>query len=250
MRHASPPAQDGRRHAIGLAAAMGTAVPGVWFAPAVLAARRARLAMAPRLAGVGDPTGVAITFDDGPDPQSTPTVLAALDRLGWRATFFMLGRMAAAAPGLAHEVAAAGHEVALHGHDHRSLLLRGPGGARDDLRRGYQVLAELVGGPRWWRPPYGLISLPALAAARQLEMAPVLWSAWGRDWRRRATPSSVAADVLGGLAPGGTVLLHDSSCTSWPGSWRATVAALPLLAEQLDRVGLTVRPLVEHLAAR
>ena len=72
--------------------------------------------------GSGVPGHVALTFDDGPDPASTPKFLEALDDLGWHATFFMLGDMARRSPGLAAEVAAAGHEVAVHGDRHRSQL--------------------------------------------------------------------------------------------------------------------------------
>ena len=73
------------------------------------------------------------TFDDGPDPQSTPEFLAVLDELGWRATFFMLGDMVRRSPSIAREVAAAGHEVAVHGDLHRNMLWRTPG--RDRARR-------------------------------------------------------------------------------------------------------------------
>jgi peptidoglycan-N-acetylglucosamine deacetylase len=74
----------------------------------------------------------------------------------------------------------------------------------------------------------------------------VLWTAWGRDWRAEATPGSVVADVARGVVPGGTVLLHDSDCTSADASWRITVAALPLLAELFADHDLEVGPLRDH----
>jgi len=74
----------------------------------------------------------------------------------------------------------------------------------------------------------------------------VLWTAWGKDWRG-GPPDRVAAEVMRTLRGGGTVLLHDSDCTSRPGSWRSTVASLPLLAAQVE--GLEVRTLVDHLGA-
>ena len=61
----------------------------------------------------------------------------------------------------------------------------------------------------------------------------VLWTTWGRDWRQEATPESVIADVLRRYVDGGTVLLHDSDCESYPGSWRSTLGALPKLADEL-----------------
>jgi len=201
----------------------------------------------PRLVGRGRAGHVAITFDDGPDPASTPAVLDALDRLGWRATFFMLGTMATRAPGLVADVAAAGHEIAVHGFEHRNMLRRMPGAARADIRRCRDLLAEKAGAaPVWFRPPYGILSYGALRGAREAGLTTVLWTTWGRDWRREATPETVVHDVLRRYVDGGTVLLHDSDCESYPGSWRATVGALPRLADELAARGLEAGALGDH----
>lgn len=203
--------------------------------------------LAPALAGVGTPSHVAITFDDGPDSASTPAFLDVLDELGWRATFFMLGSMARRAPGLAAEVGAAGHEIGVHGHEHRTLLRLTPSAARDDLRRARDTVAAAAGVvPVWCRPPYGTLSLSGLRAARDLGLRCVLWTAWGRDWRAQATGESVAAEVLAGHVDGGTVLLHDSDCTSAPDCWRAALDALPRLAKGFADRGLRVGPVGEH----
>jgi hypothetical protein len=77
-------------------------------------------------------------------------------------------------------------------------------------------------------------------------MKAVLWTTWGRDWRAEATPESVCREVLEGYLDGGTVLLHDSDCTSDPGAWRSALDALPLLGEELHRRGLTVGPVGQH----
>jgi peptidoglycan/xylan/chitin deacetylase (PgdA/CDA1 family) len=109
------------------------------------------------------------------------------------------------------------------------------------------TIAELTGTqPQWFRPPYGALSTSTLIAARRAGLAPVLWTTWGRDWRSEATPGSIVDDVSSTLVPGATVLLHDSDCTSAPGSWKATLAALPTLAEAWEAAGLVVGPLVEH----
>src|SRR5947207_14914483 len=70
--------------------------------------------MRPGLAGIGRHDRVALTFDDGPDPASTPQFIEELDRLGWHATFFLLGEMVRRTPSLVGELVAAGHEVAVH----------------------------------------------------------------------------------------------------------------------------------------
>ncbi|MGH3854504.1 MAG: polysaccharide deacetylase family protein, partial [Pseudonocardiaceae bacterium] len=79
------------RPATALGVAASAAAVAGWAAPALLRARVLRTAVCPGLAGAGQRDSVALTFDDGPDPQGTPAVLDALDRLGWTATFFMLG---------------------------------------------------------------------------------------------------------------------------------------------------------------
>lgn len=216
-------------------------------APALTAIAPLRRHLFPRLAGIGASGHVALTFDDGPDPKSTPAFLDVLDGLGWHATFFMLGDMVRKAPGLAAEVAAAGHEVAVHGETHRSMLWRTPWSVADDVARGRDIVAGATGvDSEFFRPPYGMLSGGALRAARRCDLDVVLWTAWGRDWRPEATPESVTEDVLRGHLDGGTVLLHDSDCTSSPGSWMSAVGALPRLAESLALRDLRVGTLHEH----
>jgi peptidoglycan-N-acetylglucosamine deacetylase len=201
----------------------------------------------PRLAGMGSPDHVALTFDDGPDPASTPHFLEELDRLGMRATFFMLGVNADIHRSVAAEVAAAGHEVAAHGYHHRSQLFTPPGRVRDDVLHGIHTVAEATGQvPRWYRPPFGTLSNAGLLAAQRFGLRTVLWSAWGKDWTPEATADTVLAELDRDLGPGVTVLLHDSDCASAPGSWRATLGALPRLADRLASAGLRVGPLAEH----
>ena len=201
----------------------------------------------PRLAGRGRTDHVALTFDDGPDPLSTPFFLRALDERGIRATFFLLGCQARRSPGLVREIAAAGHETGIHGYLHRPLLLRGPRATYDDLARARDTVGALTGQPpRLFRPPYGVMSTAGHLAARRLGLTPVLWTCWGEDWTARATPDSVHRTVTRDLDGGGTILLHDSDCTSAPGAWRSALGALPRLLDVCDRRGLAVGPLREH----
>jgi peptidoglycan/xylan/chitin deacetylase (PgdA/CDA1 family) len=159
----------------------------------------------------------------------------------------MLGSMVARAPDLAAEIAAAGHEIGVHGFDHRYLPARGPRAAWSDLHRATDLITKVTGRrPALFRPPYGVLSGPALAAARSLGLTPVLWGAWGREWTPGATADSVFATLARDLGGGVTVLQHDSGGTSPPGSWQAGLAALPLLLDECDRRGLRVGPLSEH----
>jgi peptidoglycan/xylan/chitin deacetylase (PgdA/CDA1 family) len=193
----------------------------------------------PRRVG-GD--GVLLTFDDGPHPQGTPAVLGELDRAGVRALFFLVGEQVARDPGLAREIAAAGHELAVHGYRHRCLTLVSPWALRDDLARAEELIAAAAGRPsRYYRPPYGVFSPAALLIARRRGWMPLLWDAWGRDWRADATPGGVAALALRDCSPGGVLLLHDADHYSDAGSWRTTAAALPLVLDRLSARGL-LRP--------
>jgi peptidoglycan/xylan/chitin deacetylase (PgdA/CDA1 family) len=206
-----------------------------------------RRAAFPGLAGQGDPGHVALTFDDGPDPAATPRFAEVLASQGVRATFFLLGHMAARSPGLVADLAAAGHEIGVHGWEHRYLTLRGPRATREDMRRATEEIAAAAGTrPRLFRPPYGVLTGGALAAARHLGLTPVLWGAWGREWTAGSTPESVRATLTAGLHGGVTLLLHDSDCTSPAGSWRAALGALPLLLDDCASRGLAVGPLREH----
>jgi peptidoglycan/xylan/chitin deacetylase (PgdA/CDA1 family) len=219
-------------------------------APAVTSIGPLRRRLFPGLSGVGEPDHVALTFDDGPDPRSTPAFLAALREYEVKATFFLLGRMLEAAPGLGRELVEAGHEIAVHGWEHRCMLLRGPTATYDDLARAMECIVTVTGTvPGWYRPPYGVLSSSALRAARRLGLTPVLWTNWGRDWTRSATPASILATVTRDLGGGGTVLLHDSDCTSAPESWRNTLGALPPLLDEIHERGLSVGPLRDHVRA-
>ncbi len=235
------------RRPLGLALAGAAGAAAVHALPGLSNVDALRRRALPALSGIGTPGHVALTFDDGPHVGSTPAFLETLDRLGWRATFFMLGSMVDRAPALAAEVAAAGHEIAVHGYDHRSQLLRGPRAVTDDMALAVETIASATGRwPVWFRPPYGSLSAGGVVAARRHHLRPVLWSTWGRDWRAEATPSTVVDDVARHLGPGATVLLHDSDCTSAPGAWRSALGALNGLAELFSARELTVGPLADH----
>jgi peptidoglycan/xylan/chitin deacetylase (PgdA/CDA1 family) len=166
---------------------------------------------------------------------------------GVTATFFLLGEMVARSPGLAAELAAAGHEIGVHGWTHRYLPPRGPAATWADLRRATHVIGEVTGTrPRLFRPPYGVLSGAALVSARRLGLTPVLWGAWGREWAPGATPASVQANLARHLTGGVTVLLHDSDCTSPPGAAAAALGALPRLLDECAQRGLAVGPLGQH----
>ncbi len=184
--------------------------------------------------------GVALTFDDGPHPQGTPAVLEALREAGAVATFFLAGEQVERRPQLVAEIVAAGHRVELHCHRHRNQLRLTPRQLLADAERAKAAIEDAGGqAVADYRPPYGIFSAAGLRAVRRRGWRPVLWSRWGHDWQRRATPDSIAREATADLASGDIVLLHDADYYSAPGSWARTAAALPRILEELEARGLS-----------
>jgi peptidoglycan-N-acetylglucosamine deacetylase len=240
---------DGRATQV-LAGRLLTAAAGLAVAhsgPGVTALRAVRMSLFPLLSGQVQSDHVALTFDDGPDPASTPLFIKLLADRGVRATFFLLGSQVSKAPRLAADIADGGHEIGVHGWRHRYLPLRGPIATYDDLASAKEIIAATTGVDPWlFRPPYGVLSTAALISAHRLGLTPVLWTVWGREWVPGSTAETVYETLSRDLSGGATVLLHDSDATSQPGSWRAALGALPKLLDQCDRRGLRVGPLGEH----
>ncbi|MFL5900420.1 MAG: polysaccharide deacetylase family protein [Solirubrobacterales bacterium] len=183
--------------------------------------------------------GVALTFDDGPHPQGTPAVLETLREHGATATFFLAGEQVERRPALAAEIALAGHRVELHCHRHRNLLRLSVREFLEDAERARVAIEEASGQAiADYRPPYGIFSAATLRAVRRRGWRPVLWSQWGRDWTRRATPESIARRSSSGIRAGDILLLHDADYYSARGSWMRTAAALPLILAELESRGL------------
>jgi peptidoglycan-N-acetylglucosamine deacetylase len=187
---------------------------------------------------------VAITFDDGPHPEGTPAVLDVLARTGVLATFFVIGEQVERRPALVAEIVAAGHAVALHGYRHRLQLRMSASQVESDVRHGLQAIEHATGiEARWHRPPYGIYSSAGLRAVREAGLRPLLWSRWGRDWRKFTTPAQIADRATRDLSGGDVILLHDADFYSSRHSHRRTVEALPLILAELSRAGIgTVLP--------
>jgi peptidoglycan/xylan/chitin deacetylase (PgdA/CDA1 family) len=209
-------------------------------------------ALAPVLPALGDALGivlreeesdgVAISFDDGPHPQGTPSVLETLREAGARATFFLAGEQVERRPALAAEIVAAGHRVELHCHRHRNQLRLSPRSLLEDADRARATIEDASGQEiADYRPPYGIFSAAGLRAVRGRGWRPVLWSKWGRDWSARATPESITRRLTAGARAGDILLLHDSDYYSARGSWVRTAVALPMILEELEARGLRSR---------
>jgi peptidoglycan/xylan/chitin deacetylase (PgdA/CDA1 family) len=190
--------------------------------------------------------GAALSFDDGPDPDSTPAVLDALDAAGAQATFFLVGDQVLAHPALAREIADRGHDVQAHCFDHqRHETLADPAA---DLQRTLEAIHGATGRePGLQRPPYGRFSKASHATCLDAGLRPVYWSAWGEDWEDLG-PDRIADFVIRDLSPGVVILLHDSARYAHRPSARATAAAIPTIAAALAERDLEPRAISTALA--
>lgn len=157
--------------------------------------------------GTGARPAIALTFDDGPS-ESTAELLEILGRHRAPATFFQCGANVRRLPGVAREVAAAGHEIGNHSDTHPLLALKSPRFIHSELARAQESIEYVTGRrPRYCRAPYGVRWFGLRAAQRRLGLSGVMWSTLGLDWKR-PTPE-VVSRLLHGAAPGAILCLHD-----------------------------------------
>ena len=180
----------------------------------------------------------ALTFDDGPDPEYTPALLDVLARHDARATFFMLGKRAAAHPELVSRVAAAGHALANHGWDHSSFPLLSGRWRRTQLRWCGEALAPH--GCNLFRPPHGHQTPASQLDAWRAGYRVVTWSLVAGDWR--GEDAQTLCDRLErGLLPGSIALLHDSLYTTSDIAHRDREPTIRAVARLLEKPGQALR---------
>lgn len=176
---------------------------------------------------------VALTFDDGPDPVTTPSVLDVLARHGARGTFFMIGSEALRHPDVVANVAAAGHAIGHHTLDHVSLPGLGRRARIEQIRGGYDAVGPACSP--LFRPPYGHLDFAAWWTARRAGHDVVAWTGHPFDWTDQ--PVSALTDRLHGcLDPGAIILLHDAPQAVDAGSETPRAALLTALDALLTSV--------------
>jgi peptidoglycan/xylan/chitin deacetylase (PgdA/CDA1 family) len=178
---------------------------GVFWMPSGLFAR-------PILSGARGGAELALTFDDGPDPDHTPKVLDVLERHGHRATFFVIGNRAAAHPALLEDIVRRGHSLGNHSYAHaRATATFGVPRLVADLERAQATLAAAQGrAPRWFRPPAGVLSPRVTAAAQKTGLELVGWTATARDGIRTSVEAAYRR-LERAARPGAILVLHDAA---------------------------------------
>ena len=183
---------------------------------------------------------VALTVDDGPDPEVTPHLLDVLEEHSVSATFFCIGERVAAHPGLARDIVRRGHALENHSqrHLHRFSVL-GPRAMAAEVARAQEVISSVVGAaPRFFRAPAGLRNpfLDPILARIGLQLAS--WTRRGFDTVTNR-PGTVLARLVRRLGPGDILLLHDGHAARTPEGVPVALEVLPRLLERIAAARLT-----------
>jgi len=182
---------------------------------------------------------IAITIDDGPDPQVTPLVLKILREHGARATFFCIGERARAHADVCREIIAAGHAIENHGQRHRTFTsLFGPRGWQDEIVDAQQTLEKITGSaPLFFRPIAGLRNPFLEPLLRRLDLRLVSWTRRGYDTRADES-DRVYAKLTRNLSGGDILLLHDGNAARSAQGTPIILDVLPRLLDELARRNL------------
>ena len=185
---------------------------------------------------------IALTIDDGPDPEVTPQVLDLLDGLALRATFFGIGQRVVRHAALARRIVERGHALENHSYRHRhDFSLLGPRAFDRELAAAQHAIADTVGvAPRFFRAPAGLRNVFLEAALARHDLRLTSWTRRGFDTVTR-DPARVVGRLTDGLAAGDILLLHDGHAArtgDGPAAGPVVVAALPMLADALSAARL------------
>uniref|UniRef100_UPI00344FF40E polysaccharide deacetylase family protein n=1 Tax=Carnobacterium TaxID=2747 RepID=UPI00344FF40E len=178
-----------------------------------------------------DPNGkyVALTFDDGPNPDVTPRILETLEQHKALATFFMLGSQVEYYPSLAGHVMTKGHEIGNHTMNHQDLTTLGIEQVRKEIQQSSAVIEQATGNlPTLLRPPYGAINENVKQLSTSMNLPIIMWSVDSLDWKTR-NKNAVIQEVMSHVTSGSIVLLHDIHAS--------TADALPQLLDTLEKQG-------------
>jgi len=178
------------------------------------------------------PKVIALTIDDGPSPVYTPQILDILHRYGVTASFSMVGRNAAAYPGVAREVAAAGHMIVNHTWNHYNLGHMSAAAVRDEIARATDAIHAAAGvRPGMFRAPYGVWPPAVFRYCAQAGLTPLAWSVDPRDWSRPGV-RAIVRHIVADTRTGSIILEHDGG-----GNRSQTVAALTIWLPRLLGAG-------------
>lgn len=165
---------------------------------------------------------IALTFDDGPNPITTPQILSILEQEQVHASFFVVGSRINGKTEIIQRMYEDGDEIGNHSWTHPDLTKLNPQQIQDQVNKTQQaIVATGVPAPTLFRPPYGAVNAQVLA---NIPMTMMFWNEDPRDWAAN-TPGQVLAAVMSAAHPGGVIDMHDI--------YHVTVGALPAIIDQL-----------------
>lgn len=197
---------------------------------------------------------LALTFDDGPNPEQTPPLLTLLADHDARATFFLIGEWAEREPALIREIVRRGHAIGNHTHSHPTMPAHGAARIREELRRCREAVEasgerfSTVDGAALMRPPYGRRRPGTLRTMRAEGYVPVTWSITGYDWRALTTAKRISRRCLR-ASDGDIILLHDGAHTEPAKDRGRTVESVAAILERFTAAGFELVTVPELVAA-
>ena len=185
---------------------------------------------------------IAITFDDGPDPVLTPRLLDLLKERGIHATFFLVGKNAAAFPDVVRRIVEEGHEVGNHSWSHPLFTQLGQESVESQLRRTHDAILKACGtAPLLYRPPYGSVRLSQRTRIEKTFGYPaILWDVDPQDWQHPRSAQKVYDRIHSQTRAGSIILCHDIHET--------TIAAMPATLDDLTARGFRFATVTQLIA--
>jgi peptidoglycan/xylan/chitin deacetylase (PgdA/CDA1 family) len=179
---------------------------------------------------------VALTFDDGPSPDFTASILTTLERTHTPATFFLVGSNVQAYPAMVRREAGDGFTLGIHTWDHPDMTTLSPQQRQWELAATAQAIHDVLGADYclpFWRPPFGAYNDAVVSQARALGLSTVTWDLDPQDWSNPGV-QVIVNRVLSAVHPGAIILMHDGYRLRWE-----TAQALPLIIKGLKQRGYT-----------
>jgi peptidoglycan-N-acetylglucosamine deacetylase len=207
---------------------------GLWPRSTLLGSNMLRLSQT-----ACDAKQIAITIDDGPNPNVTPAVLDILDASNAKASFFCIGRLVEAHPNLAKEIIKRGHSIENHSYGHRHYFsVMGMKSLRHEIGTTQEIISQTTGYlPTYFRAPAGLRSPLLDPVLQSLNLKLVSWTRRGFDTVAH-DPSKILHKLQNGLAAGDILLLHDGNCALTSSGEPVILSVLPKLLDGLSAMKL------------
>ena len=202
------------------------------------------------LSDMGKDDQVCLTFDDGPNPESTPDILELLEDLGVKATFFLIGENVKKYPDLYHKIIKQGHEIGDHGYRHINACACLPFCAVIDLIRGSSIIKKNgnIKEVFWLRPPYGKLNLLTLCYVLLCRRKLAFWNIDPRDYLAQP-PEQISALVLKKITRGSVILLHERSFYTNE-NMEGNISAIKVIVQEIERRGYRFAMLSDAVPTR